>query len=122
MDKTKTLTALLASAVLAIAQAAQAQPGCLKDRYGNVQCGPAGSRCLKDRFSDVRCSPPDGGIRLDRYKTAVCGPGRCLVNRIGDVVCSSVPKGSAALNVYGEPVCTEGCVPASAQACVTPVK
>jgi hypothetical protein len=118
----RTFAAFLAVAVLGIAQAAQAQPGCIKDRYGNVQCAPAGGHCLKDYAGDVKCSPADGGILLDRYRVPVCGPGKCLKDRNGDVVCASVPKGSAALNAYGDPVCTEGCVRAAAQACVTPTK
>jgi hypothetical protein len=116
------LLAALALAMLVVPEAERAQPGCIKDRYGNVVCGPAGSHCLRDHHGEVRCSPPDGGILLDRYKTPVCGPGRCIADRYGDVVCSSVSKGAAALNINGDPVCTEGCVPASAGACVTPTK
>jgi hypothetical protein len=113
----KPLIALLALVALGGPQAAYSQPGCIQDRHGNVQCAPAGGHCLKDLHGEIRCSPPDGGILLDRYRTAVCGPGRCLANRHGDVVCSRVPKGAAALDIGGEPVCTEGCVPASAGAC-----
>jgi hypothetical protein len=120
MEKSTTL--LLALAMLSGATVAFAQPGCVQDRYGSVQCGPAGSHCLRDMAGEVRCSPPDGGILLDRYRTPVCGPGRCLTNRTGDVVCASVPKGSAAININGDPVCTEGCVPASASACTIPAR
>jgi hypothetical protein len=119
--KTST-TLLLALAMLSVASLAHSQSGCVQDRYGAVQCGPAGSHCLKDMAGDVRCSPPDGGILLDRYKTPVCGPGRCLTNRTGDVVCSSVPKGSAAININGDAVCTDGCVRASATVCTIPAK
>jgi hypothetical protein len=108
--------------MLCVPASGHSQPGCVRDRYGNVLCGPAGSQCLSDHYGEVSCSPPDGGIALDRYKKAVCGPGRCIANRYGDVVCAGVAKGGAALNVNGDPVCTEGCVPASAQACVTPTK
>ena len=97
-------------------------PGCLNDRYGNVQCPPPGGSCLLDLYGDVRCSPPDGGILLDRYKNPVCGPGQCIVDRFGEVRCSGVGKGSAALDRAGDAVCTEGCVAASLQACVTPSK
>lgn len=116
------LLVALAATMLFVPELGRSQPSCMKDRYGNVQCGPAGSHCLRDQYGEVKCSPPDGGILLDRYKTAVCGPGKCLANRYGDVVCSSVSKGGAALNVNGDPVCTEGCVAASARACVTPAK
>jgi hypothetical protein len=44
----------------------------------------------------------------------------CLNDRFGEVRCSSAAKGSAALDRGGDAVCTEGCVAASAQACVTP--
>lgn len=58
----------------------------------------------------------------DRYRTPVCGPGQCIANRTGDIVCSGVARGSAATNINGEPVCTGGCVAASAETCVVPVK
>ena len=116
------LTTLLALTMLCKPEVGSSQAGCMNDRYGNVQCGPAGSQCLKDHVGEVKCSPPDGGIVLDRYRTPVCGPGSCLANRYGDILCSSVSKGGAALNINGEPVCTEGCVPASAQLCLTPTK
>jgi hypothetical protein len=122
LSRSNALAALLAFAALCGPNAARSESGCVKDRYGNVVCGPAGSHCLRDHYGEVKCSPPDGGIRLDRYKTAVCGPGRCVANRYGDVVCSSVPKGAAALNINGDPVCTEGCVAASAGACVIPAR
>ena len=102
------------------ARSQSATPGCVSDRYGNVQCPPPGGTCIKDLAGEVRCSPPDGGILLDRYKVPVCGPGQCVTDIKGDVFCSGVPKGSAALNRYGDAVCTEGCVSAAAQACITP--
>ena len=97
-----------------------ATPGCVNDRYGSVQCPPPGGTCVKDLAGEVRCSQPDGGIQLDRYKVPVCGPGQCATDIKGEVFCSRVPKGSAALDRYGDAVCTEGCVSASAQACTTP--
>jgi len=95
-------------------------PDCLNDRYGNVQCPPPGGTCIKDFYGEVRCSPQDGGILLDRYKVPVCGPGQCIIDIKGEVFCSRVPKGSAALDRYGDAVCTEGCVSAAAQSCITP--
>jgi hypothetical protein len=95
-------------------------PNCLSDRYGSVQCPPAGGSCLKDRYGEIWCSPPDGGILFDRYEVAVCGPGQCVIDNRGEVFCSSVPRGSAALNRYGEAMCTEGCVGATARACTQP--
>jgi hypothetical protein len=97
-----------------------ATPGCVNDRYGSVQCPPPGGTCIKDLAGEVRCSRADGGILLDRYKVPVCGPGQCITDIKGEVFCSRVPKGSAALDRYGEAVCTEGCVNAAAQACTAP--
>jgi hypothetical protein len=115
-----TFAAFAALAPIPSAYSQSVTPGCVNDRYGNVQCPPSGGSCLKDYLDEVRCSPADGGILLDRYKKAVCGPGQCIVDQAGDVFCSRAPKGSAALGRYGEAVCTEGCVRASAQACVVP--
>ena len=119
-------TIWVALTVLGTAQSARAQPvapGCVSDRSGTPQCPPPGGGCIKDLHGEVRCSPPDGGILLDRYREAVCGPGQCIAAKItGEILCSSVPRGYAALNTYGDPVCTQGCVPASANACVGPSK
>src|SRR6266481_9563589 len=119
-------TVFIALAALSAAPAVRAQavtPGCVSDRSGAPQCPPPGGACVKDLHDEVRCSPPDGGILLDRYRTAVCGPGQCIAAKFtGDIFCSRVPKGYAALNTYGEAVCTEGCVPASAAVCISPSK
>ena len=74
------------------ARSQSATPGCVSDRYGNVQCPPPGGTCIKDLAGEVRCSPLDGGILLDRYKVPVCGPGQCVTDIKGDVFCSSVPR------------------------------
>jgi hypothetical protein len=122
MKMGKVLRGLVAVALLSGTAPGYAQPGCVTDRHGNVQCGPAGGRCIKDVNGEVKCSPSGGSVMLDRYRNAVCGPGRCLVDRHGDVVCSRVAKGAAAINVNGDPVCASGCVTASAAACITPSK
>jgi hypothetical protein len=114
------LAALAAIGTSLSARSQSISPGCLNDRYGNVQCPPPGGTCVKDLAGEVRCSPADGGILLDRYKVPVCGPGQCITDIKGEVFCSRVPKGSAALDRYGDAVCTEGCVSAAAQACTTP--
>jgi hypothetical protein len=116
------LAAWLTLPGIALPQPQRPHDGCLTDRYGNVACGPAASSCLKDRYGEVKCSTPGGGIVLDRYKTPVCGPGACRPDRYGDVVCSAVPAGATALDINGEVVCTEGCVKATAAACVVPAK
>ena len=119
------MMATLFGSFLALALSAAAQsttPGCVADRYGNVQCPPPGGSCLKDIHDEVRCSPADGGIFLDRYKNAVCGPGQCIVDRLGEVMCSREARGSAGLDRTGDAICTGGCVGASAGACVKPSK
>lgn len=118
------LIALSAALLCSLAAETADQPGrgCVNDRYGNPQCPPPGGRCMADRNGNIHCSTPGGGIILDRYQTPVCGPGQCQANRTGDIVCSSTPRGSAAVDRYGEIVCTGGCVPAAADACVVPVK
>ena len=42
--------------------------------------------------------------------------------RTGDIVCSGAVRGSSALNINGETVCTGGCVTASADVFAVPVK
>jgi hypothetical protein len=113
--------ALLMSGVAAGVFAQQGR-GCVNDRYGNPHCPPPGGRCLADINGEIRCSTPGGGIQLDRYRMPACGPGQCIVDRSGDVVCSAVKRGSAATNINGEVVCTGGCIAASAAACAIPVK
>lgn len=108
--------------VLPSEAAAQSGRGCINDRYGNPQCPPPGGRCMADLNGNIRCSTPGGGIMPDRYQTPVCGPGQCQANRTGDITCSGVVRGSAAIDLHGEVVCTGGCVPAMADACVVPVK
>ena len=116
------LAALGAIGTSSSARAQSVTPGCVNDRYGNVQCPPPGGTCVKDRFGEVRCSPPDGGILMDRYQVPVCGPGQCVTDTKGEVFCSRVPKGSATLDRYGDAACTDGCIHAAAQACITPSK
>jgi hypothetical protein len=119
----KTHALMLGVWIIASLQVCNASPkavACGRDRYGAIVCGPPGGQCLKSVYGDVRCSSPDGGIMLDRYKVPVCGPGRCARDRYGEVLCSVVPKGSAAIDIHGDVVCTEGCTKASPGACVTP--
>ena len=90
-----TLIAVLATVgTIGTALSQSATPGCVSDRYGNVQCPPPGGTCIKDRVGDVKCSPPDGGILIDRYQAPVCGPGQCVTDIKGEVFCSRVAKGS----------------------------
>ena len=119
---TRIAAAALAMFITIAAAHAQQGRGCVNDRYGNPQCPPPGGHCMANINGDIRCSTPGGGILLDRYRTPVCGPGQCIANRTGDILCSATARGSAALNITGEPVCTAGCVAASAEVCVVPVQ
>src|SRR5438270_217759 len=70
-------------AAIGAASSARSQsvtPGCLSDRYGDVQCPAPGGSCVKDRYDDISCSPADGGILFDRYQVPVCGPGQCIAD------------------------------------------
>ena len=58
-----------------------------------------------------------GDAVQDRYGAAVCGIGRCVMERDGAVMCSNEPRGSAALDRYAKAVCTGGCEPAQASRC-----
>jgi hypothetical protein len=114
-------SAPLAGAALALCAAlAWAQPACTPDRYGNPVCPPAGGQCTTDRYGDPVCSPADGGVATTRTGEVVCGRGACVTDIHGEVWCSTVPRGAATLDRYGKAVCTEGCEPASASACVRP--
>ena len=123
-----TLHALLKSAALAClliaASGAQAQnnpgPGCATARDGSVVCPKADARCMPNRYGDILCSTPGGGIEANRYGDLVCGPGYCTKDALGEVNCSSSPRGAAALDRYGAAVCSDSCVKASASVCVKP--
>jgi hypothetical protein len=108
-------------AVLLLAVAAgTAQAQCITDLSGKMICPPPESSCMKDRYGSVVCATPKGGITIDRYGEPVCGPGACIRNLQGDMVCSSSPGGSAAMDLHAQAVCTDGCTPATAAQCVRP--
>jgi hypothetical protein len=110
--------AVAAVFLLCAAQAVQAQ--CITDIRGRTVCPPPDSSCLRDRYGNSVCSPSKGGIGVDLYGVPVCGPGACIKNNRGNLFCSVSPGGYAAINLYAEPVCTDGCMPASADYCVRP--
>ena len=112
------VTAVAAMLLMCVAQVAQAQ--CITDIRGRTVCPPADSSCLRDRYGNVVCAPSKGGIAFDRYGEPICGPGACIRDIRGNLFCSVSPGGYAATNMYGEPVCTDGCTPASAANCVRP--
>ncbi len=96
---------------------------CMRTINAETVCPPARSQCIQERDNlGIKCSPPDGGIAADFYGKAVCGPGSCVRTVTSETFCSKVPGGAAALSIHGEAVCTGGCEPAKASACVTPTK
>jgi len=76
--------------------------------------------CHLDSISRPVCAPPNGGISEDSIGRVVCGKGQCVKNRIGRIVCSTVPGGGAILDSIGTPRCVGGCEDASEQYCVRP--
>jgi len=104
-----------------LASAWAADQACTQNRYGQMVCPPPDATCVVDRVGEVVCSTPGGGITIDRYGDPVCGPGHCTRDIRGEFLCSSAPRGAAAIDRYGVATCAEGCVPATAQACVKPV-
>jgi hypothetical protein len=114
------LALFIAIGAMAISHTASAQ--CVNDNLGNAFCPPPGGGCVKEAFGKVKCSAADGGIVLNRFQEAVCGPGQCVMNALGEIFCSKLPKGYATMNATGEPVCSGGCMPGSASACATPTK
>ena len=69
---------------------------------------------------EIACSPPFGGIVRTLDGRMLCGPGKCMISAFGQAFCSTEMYGSATINSFGEPVCTGGCVAASAEECSWP--
>jgi hypothetical protein len=90
---------------------------CFTTLNGETLCAPADSRCVKDRYSAWFCSAPGGDAELNRIGTPVCGVGRCVTDLHGEVMCSTEPRGSAAIDIHAKAVCTSGCAPALAENC-----
>jgi len=67
------------------ARSQSATPGCVSDRYGNVQC--RAGRAIKDLAGEVRCSPWMAVSYSTDIKVPVCGPGQCVTDIKGDVFC-----------------------------------
>lgn len=108
----------LAGTVPAYAQTQTQTGGCITNIRGETVCPPARTVCMQDRDTpEIKCSPRDGGIAHDFYGKASCGPGSCIRDMAGKVMCSRTPGGAAAINMYSEAVCTDGCVPGSASMC-----
>lgn len=117
MNNEMTLRMLSLLIVAAAVLPADLYARCVTTRYGDTACFPAGSRCLKNRYGDWMCSAPGGDAALTLDGSTVCGTGRCVRNINGAILCSSEPRGSAALDRYGHAVCSGGCAPALADSC-----
>lgn len=94
-----------------------ASSGCVVDRYGATLCPPPRSECVRDSYGDWFCAGPGGGAALDRYMQPACGVGLCIADARGELKCASVADGRAAVDRYGEAVCTQGCMRATRSLC-----
>jgi hypothetical protein len=109
-----------ATLVFAAAASLGAQANCISTASGKTVCPAPDSQCLSNRTGDIVCSTPGGGIVLDRYGEPVCGPGYCTKDVRGEVVCSSLARGAASTDRYGNGGCAGQCVAASGGSCVRP--
>ncbi len=110
----------LAGAMPVQAQTQSQTGSCITNIRGETVCPPARTVCLQDRdTTEIKCSTRDGGIAHDFYGKASCGPGSCIRDMGGKVSCSRTPGGAAAINMYSEAVCTDGCVPGNPALCTT---
>ena len=96
------------------------QNPCVRNVHGKIVCPPQGGTCLIDATGNIACSPPFGGIVMTIEGQMLCGPGKCMITVSGQAFCSAEKEGSMTISSFGEPVCTGGCVPASASACSWP--
>lgn len=76
--------------------------------------------CTQNSIGQVICAPPGGSAQTNSIGQVVCGPGQCVADSIGQVICSSQPGGGAMINSIGQVVCVGGCVQASPSYCQTP--
>ena len=66
--------------------------------------------CAENSIGQVICAPPGGGAAANAIGQVVTGPGECIMDSIGRVMCSSQSGGGAALDSLGRVVCADGCV------------
>ncbi len=66
--------------------------------------------CAVNSLGQVICAQPGGGAAVNSIGQVKTGPGQCVTNSIGQVMCSAVPGGGAAVNSLGQAVCAGGCV------------
>ena len=77
----------------------------------------AKNNCAQDKAGHIVCAPQGGTIMTNKDGVVVCGPGQCVVNMAGVIVCSSQPGGTASINSAGVPVCAGVCFSASPKYC-----
>jgi hypothetical protein len=77
--------------------------------------------CTQNSIGQVICAPPGGSAQKNSIGQVVCGPGHCVVNSIGQVLCSSQPGGGAMINNIGQAVCVGGCVQGDPSYCQSPL-
>ena len=78
------------------------------------------STCAANQRGDVVCTKPGGGMMSDQYGEQLCGPGYCVKDQRGNVLCSRQPRGGATVDQSGKAVCAGGCVPGTKEACARP--
>lgn len=85
--------------------------------------GAADFKCaqLLDSSNSVICAPPRGDLIKNMKDQYVCGPGQCVRNAMGEVICSAAPGGSVALDTQDRGLCVGGCLEATANQCLTPI-
>ncbi len=93
---------------------------CVRNVDGKIACPPQGGSCLVNSEGMIACSPPFGGIVMNINGRMLCGPGQCKLNAFGQAFCSAEQGGAVTFGMDGKPVCTGGCVPASASVCSWP--
>jgi hypothetical protein len=57
--------------------------------------------CATNAQGRVICAAPTGGAAVDSLGRVVVGPGTCVADRLGRVVCASTPGGGAIADRYG---------------------
>jgi hypothetical protein len=58
--------------------------------------------CATSSNGETICAPPGGGAATNSNGEVVTGPGACLLNDEGQVICSQTAGGGAAKNSFGE--------------------
>lgn len=100
----------------------RAQNGCITDQNGKAICGQPDSLCAANQRGEIRCTKPGGGMQTDQYGEQLCGPGFCVRDQHGNILCSSQSRGGAIVDQSGKAFCTGGCVPGTLDTCITPTK